>query len=194
MTDVLTVTYAQRRQRYRYAVSYKELNMDTRSSSKVIAGVAIVVAIASAVFSFSEYNAAKDLTVQLNATTVDAQKLREQLAAATADAQQAHTQAGTEERLLVKEARPDLPITMGFRPSLLGNGKVAVMQNISNGEIEVTLDVVSPATGHTFHRALVIEPHRVQQIGKAEGWEFATGQQVRLNNPLYRPAGWTVGG
>src|SRR5258708_4348118 len=92
-----------------------------------------------------------------------------QLSTATADAQQAHTQANAEQQLLVKEARPDLPITMGFRPSLLGNGKVAVMQNISNSEIEVTLDVMSPATGLTFHKALVIEPHGVQQLGKAEG-------------------------
>jgi hypothetical protein len=191
---VLTVTYARRPQRYRFPVRYKEFDMDNGSGSKIIAGVAIVLALALAAFTFSEYNTAKDLTVQLNAATVDSQKLREQLAAAMADAQQAHTQASSEQRLLVKEARPDLPITMGFRPSLLGNGKVAVMQNISNDEIEVTLDVVSPATGLSFHRALVIEPHRVQQIGKAEGWEFATGQQVRLNNPRYRPAGWTVGG
>jgi hypothetical protein len=168
--------------------------MDNGTGPKIVAGVAVVIAIASAAFTFSEYNTAQDLTVQLNAATADAQKLREQLAAATSDAQQAHTQANAEQQMLVKEARPDLPVTMGFRPSLLGNGKVAVMQNISNSEIEVTLDVMSPATGLTFHRALVIEPHGVQQIGKAEGWEFATGQQVRMNNPKYRPAGWTVGG
>ena len=168
--------------------------MDTGTGSKIIAGVAVVLAMASGAITFSEYNTAKELTVQLNAATADAQKLREQLAAATQDAQQAHTQASAEQQLLVKEARPDLPITMGFRPSLLGNGKVAVIQNISNSEIEVTMDVVSPATGLTFHRALVIDAHRVQQLGKAEGWEFAAGQQVRLNNPKYRPAGWTVGG
>jgi outer membrane murein-binding lipoprotein Lpp len=168
--------------------------MDNGTGSKIIAGVALVLAIAAGGGTFTEYNTAKDLTAQLNSATADVQRLREQLAAATADAQQAHTQASAEQQLLVKEARPDLPITMGFRPSLLGNGKVAVIQNISNGEIEVTLDVLSPATGLTFHRALVIEPHRVQQLGKSEGWEFATGQQVRLNNPKYRPAGWTVGG
>jgi hypothetical protein len=173
-------------------VNYKEFDMDNATGPKIIAGIAAVLALASAAFSFSEYNTTRDLTLQLNAATADAQRLREQLAAVTADARQAHTQASTEQQLLVQEARPDLPITMGFRPSLLGNGKVAVLQNISNSEIEVTLDVVSPATGLTFHKAIVIEPHHVQQLGKAEGWEFATGQQVRLNNPKYRPAGWTV--
>jgi hydroxypyruvate isomerase len=141
---VLTVTYVQRPQRYCCQVKYTEFDMDNGTGPKIIAGVAVVLAIASAAFTFSEYNTAKNLTVQLNAATADAQKLRDQLAAATADAQQAHTQASAEEQMLVKEARPDLPVTMGFRPSFLGNGKVAVMQNISNSEIEVTLDVMSP--------------------------------------------------
>jgi len=88
--------------------------MDNGTGPKIIAGVAVVLAIASSAFTFSEYNTTKDLTVQLNAATADAQSLREQLAAATADAQQARTQASTEQQLIVKEARPDLPITMGL--------------------------------------------------------------------------------
>jgi hypothetical protein len=198
---VLTVTYAQRPQRYRYPIKYKEFDMDSGTGSKVIAGVAVVLAIASGAFTFSEYNIAKDLSVQLNAATADAQNLREQLAAAQADAQGAHQQAASEQQALQstearlsQEVRPDLPVKLGFRPSLLGNGKVAVIQNVSNHEIEVTLDVESPATGLQFHRALVLEANRVQQIGKAEGREFATGQRVRLNNPQYRPIAGTIGG
>jgi hypothetical protein len=175
--------------------------MNNGMGLKIVAGVAVVLAIVAGAGTFTEYNTAKDLTAQLNAATAEVQGLREKLAAATADAQQAHTRAAVldervsaEQQLLAKEARPDLPIKMGFRPSLLGNGKVAIIENISNSEIEVTLDVVSPATGLAFHRALVIEANRSQQIGKNEGWEFAAGQQVKMSNPRYRPAGWTVGG
>jgi hypothetical protein len=168
---------------------------------KIVAGVALVLAVAAGAGTLTEYNANVALTAQLAAATADAQKLSEQLAAATADAQQAHIQASTEqqqlqstEARLAQEVRPDLSLKVGFRPALLGGGKVAVIQNVSNREIEVTLDVMSPATGLTYHRALVLDANRVQQIGKAEGWEFATGQQIRLSNPQYRPIAGTVGG
>ncbi len=168
--------------------------MNSIARLKIVAGVAVALALAAAAGTFIEYNAAAGLTAQLAAAQADAQRshaetdeLRNKLSATQAVAQ------NTEARL-VQEVRPDLPIKLGFRPALFGEGKVAVLQNVSNREIEVTLDVQSPATGRNYHRALVIDANRVQQIGKAEGWEFASGQQVRLNNPQYRPIVGTVGG
>jgi hypothetical protein len=185
-----------------------ESHLNNDMGLKIVAGVAVVLAIAAGAGTLTEYNANTALAAQLAAATADAQKLRDQLAAATADAQQAHTQAAvldarvsaeqqqlqSTEARLAQEVRPDLPIKVGFRPALLGGGKIAVIQNVSNREIEVTLDVLSPATGLTYHRALVLDANRVQQIGKAEGWEFATGQQIKLSNPQYRPIAGTVGG
>lgn len=175
--------------------------MNNGTGLRIIAGVAVVLAIAAGAGTFMEYNANTALTAQLSAATADAQKLREQLAAATSDAQKAHIQASAEqqqlkstEARLAQEVRPDLPIKVGFRPAIFGDGKVAVIENVSSRELEVTLDVLSPATGLTYHRALVLDTNRVQQIGKAEGWEFATGQQIKLSNPQYRPIAGTVGG
>lgn len=196
---------------------------------KIVAGVAVALAIAGGAGTLIEYNTATALTAQLARMTTEAQKLRGQLTAATIDAKEAHAQAaGLEEKVkvteaksteleqqvqvseeksveneqqlqmtaarLVQEARADLPIKISFRKSLLGNGQVAVLHNVSNHEIEFTLDVQSPATGLRFHQALVIDANRIRQIGKPEGWEFAPGQQVKLNNPQYRPVAGTVGG
>jgi hypothetical protein len=75
---------------------------------------------------------------------------------------------------------------------VFGNGQEAFLQNLSNQELQVTLEVTSTANGMHFQAPLVIEPNR--EIGGRDGWEFAAGQRVTLNNMQYRPLSFTVGG
>jgi hypothetical protein len=67
-----------------------------------------------------------------------------------------------------------------------------VIQNLSNHELQVTLDVTAPATGLHFSRAPIIEPNRVRKFGYTEGWEFTAGQEITLNNTQFRPRTVTV--
>ena len=152
----------------------------------------------------------------------DAALLREQLAAATADIKQARDQVSSlttqlsasqkqvsedrqqltstqqqitaETMQLLSASRPDLPIKLSFRRAQLSQGEVAVMQNLSNQTLEITLDVQNSATGAHFQRALVINPGQVGQFGPQEGWAFVSGQLVTLSNPAFRPITQPVGG
>jgi len=50
-----------------------------------------------------------------------------------------------------------------------------------------TTEVDSPASGGHVRRPLVISAHGMLQIGAAQGWQFAPGQIVTLDNDKYRP-------
>jgi hypothetical protein len=60
--------------------------------------------------------------------------------------------------------------------------------------LEFVLDLESPATGRHIRRAVVLNPYALLEIGQREGWAFAPGQRITLNNPTYRPLLATVGG
>jgi hypothetical protein len=62
-----------------------------------------------------------------------------------------------------------------------------LLHNLSDADIEVTLEVQNPASGNEVRRPLVINAHGMLQIGPAEGWRFAPGQIVSLNKDQYRP-------
>jgi hypothetical protein len=139
--------------------------------------VLALVAVGAGMLAYTQHNAVTALTAQL--------------AAATKDAEQAHNEATAK---LTAEARPDLPVSLSFRRALLSAGLVGVFRNTSANELEFTLDLDSAATGRHVRKAVVLNPNSVLEIGAQQGWAFALGQRVTLNNPAYRPASWTVGG
>jgi len=138
-----------------------------------IAIVAVIVALVACGYSFTQYQQTQSLQQQL---------------------WQAKNQLQASQSRLVAEVRPDLPVRVGFRKAIFGSGQVAVLQNLSNEELQVTLEVTSTANGLHYQQPLVIEPNRIREIGGHEGWEFATGQTVTLNNTQYRPLRVVVGG
>ncbi len=117
--------------------------------------------------------------------------LTAQLAAQTTAQQQ---QLQSAETRLAAESRPDLPVTLGFRQAMLSAGLVGVFRNTSGQELEFTLDLESPATGQRVRKAVVLNANGILEIGAQQGWAFAPGQRVMLNNPAYRPRAYTVGG
>jgi hypothetical protein len=210
-----------RLQRYRWRTNDKESHMSGTNGLKVVAGIAFALAIGLGAFAFTEHNSITELTAQLAAATADAKQAHDtssnlsgQLDAVTRDAHQAHVEAAglqtkvqateaqataeaqqlqSTEARLAAEARPDLPISVSFRQALLSAGLVGVFRNTSGKELEFTLDLTSPATGQHVRRSAVINPNGVLQIGAQEGWAFAPGQRIMLNNPSYRPIVLTVG-
>lgn len=170
-----------------------------------------LIAVGVGFYGFQERRAVNDLTVRLAAVTVEAKQahdetlsLSAQLAAAMADAKQAHSdaaaseaQATTDEQhlqtQLAAEARPDLPVSVQFRKALLGPGLVGVFRNDSGKTLEFTLDLQSDVTGHHVRRAVVLNPNQFIEIGAKQGWPFAPGQRITLENPAYRTVARTVG-
>ncbi len=177
--------------------------------------VVAVLAVGAGVYGLNQHSEVTSLTAQLAAVAADAKQahdtvsnLSTQLAAATAEAKLAHSTADataaqataeqqqlqTTEAQLAAEARPDLPVNLTFRKALLSAGLVGVFRNTSAKELEFTLDLESGATGRHIRKSVVLNPNGFLEIGAQQGWAFAPGQHIVMNNPAYRPRAYTVGG
>jgi hypothetical protein len=170
--------------------------------------IAALVAVGAGVFAYTQHSAVTDLTARLAAATTDAKQahdtasnLTAQLATANAQAAVIQAQASAEQQQLktadsqlAAEARPDLPVNLSFRKALLSAGLVGVFRNTSSKILQFTLDLDSPATGQHVSRAYTLNPNGFLEIGAQQGWAFAPGQHITLNNPAYRPRAYTVGG
>jgi Tfp pilus assembly protein FimV len=86
-----------------------------------------------------------------------------------------------------------LPIRLTFHDALLGSGKVAVLQNLSDSDLEVVFDVQTPASNAHVRRRLLVNAHGLRRLGPAQGLPLAPGQVVTLNSARYRPLVQTVG-
>jgi hypothetical protein len=184
--------------------------------------VLALAAIGVGAYAFMQHGEVTALTTQLATTTADAKQahdiasnLSAQLATMTKDAEQVRAEAAglqnqvhatevqasaeqlqllTTEAKLAAETRPDLPVNLSFRKALMSAGLVGVFRNTSGKELEFTLDLESPATGQHVRKAVVLNSNRAVEIGAQQGWAFAPGQRITLNNPPYRPLQFTVGG
>jgi hypothetical protein len=140
------------------------------------------------------HEAATNLSRQLASTEKAAEEARGEAAANEAQATQEREQLEKTQATLAAESRPDLPVALSFRRGLLSAGLVGMIRNTSNRELEFSLDLESPATGRHMRRSIVLNPHALMEIGGHQGWAFAPGQRITLNNPVYRPLLLTVGG
>jgi hypothetical protein len=113
------------------------------------------------------------LRAELSSTEAQANALQEKLQSAQA-------------RLAARSRRP-LPIQLSFHDAVLRSGKVAVLHNLAGADLELVLEVRSPASGEHVRQSLVINAHGLLQIGAAQGLRFAPGQIVTLENDQYRP-------
>ena len=98
---------------------------------------------------------------------------------------QQHQLQGEQARLGA-QSRRNLPIELTFHEADR-SGKVAVLHNLSDADIEVMLEVQTPASGNHMRRPLVINARGMLQIGPAEGLQFAPGEIVSLEKDQYRP-------
>jgi hypothetical protein len=119
------------------------------------------------------HNEVVNLTAQLNSAEAQANAVAETLLRAQAQ--------------LAAHSRRHLPIQISFHDAGLRSGKVAVLHNLADVDLEIVLEVKSPGSGEHVERPLVISAHGMLQIGAAQGWRFAPGQIVTLDNDKYQP-------
>ena len=98
---------------------------------------------------------------------------------------------GTQSQLAA-ESRPELPVRLLFFNAARAGAKVAVLQNLSNNELDVTLDVQSPGSTTHAHKQLVLAARGMLRMGPAQGWSFTSGQVVTLDNAKFRHIVQTV--
>lgn len=180
-----------------------------------------VLAVGTTAFGYLQYRRADTLAAQLTEAGDEARdaaaeetRLRAQLSAAqdrtnsqaekllAAERQVETSQAHAATMATAQPAgpvRPDaaavqreLPIRLTFHDAIFRSGKVAILQNLSDNDLEIVLDVQTPGTAaHARHR-LTVNARGVLRFGPAQGWPFAAGQVVTLNNGSYRPLVQTV--
>ncbi len=139
-------------------------------------------------------NAAEQAHGAAAANEAQATAEHEQLESSQAQVAMEHERLEKAEAKLGAETRPDLPVTLTFRKSVLSTGLVAMFRNTSGNALEFSLDLESPATGRHVRRSMVLDPNGMLEMGVHQGWAFAPGQRITLDNPDYRPLLRTVGG
>jgi hypothetical protein len=85
-------------------------------------------------------------------------------------------------------ALKNLPIGVGFRKAILGQGEVAV----SEAELAVKARIVDAATHQEHNFTIDIDPGRPTEFGYAQGYAFEPGDAVTLSHDGYKTVYWQV--
>ena len=158
---------------------------------KVATMALAMIAAGACAYSYLLYSA---FSMELTAARYDFQlahnevvNLRAQLSTTEAQANAMEENLESSRTRFASQSRRDLPIELSFHDAVLRAGKVALLHNLADADLEIVLEVDSPASGGHVRRPLVISAHGMLQIGAAQGWQFAPGQIVTLDNDKYRP-------
>ncbi len=89
-------------------------------------------------------------------------------------------------------ALKNLPIGVGFRKAILGQGEVAVLRNLSEAELAVKARIVDAATHQEHNFTIDIDPGRPTEFGYAQGYAFEPGDAVSLSHDGYKTVYWQV--
>jgi len=125
---------------------------------------------------------------EINLAHHEVAALRAQLSSVEAQANAAQEiLQRTQVQLAAAQPRRELPVQLSFHEGVTRSGKVALLRNLADADLELVLEVDSPVSGEHVRRPLVINAHGMLRIGAAQGWQFAPGQIVTLNNDNYQP-------
>ena len=149
-----------------------------------------MIAVGACAYSFMLYGAlASDLAAAKNDVRLahnEVANLNTQLRLMEEDLEGQEQQLHREQERRAALSLRNLPIELTFHEAGR-SGKVALLRNLSDADIEVVLEVQNPVSGQHARRPLVINARGMLEIGPAEGWQFASGQIVSLNKDQYRP-------
>lgn len=88
--------------------------------------------------------------------------------------------------------KPDLPVVVNFRSSILGKGLVAVIENNSDRYLTVVLSVRNPTLSVSRRFTIDLDPRSKTDFGHIEGWQFVSGDEVALFNDEFKALRLTV--
>jgi len=119
---------------------------------------------------------------------------RNQLTDSLREIEQLKTQLAYKESDIqaVAAAKPALPVVVGFRSSMLGQGLVAVIENTSDRYLTVVLAVRNPTLSTAKRFQFELAPRSSIDFGHLEGWQFASDDEVALFNDAFAALKITV--
>jgi hypothetical protein len=166
----------------------EESMADSNTSKPVLVAstvVSTIVALVAIGWGYSQSQRVAQVTASLQAEQQQSAQLKASLEAATQQITQTQQQ-------VAQLQKKDLPVTLNFRKALLGPGLVAMFKNNSSTPLEVAAELSSQSTGERRTVNLVIPANGIEQVGFQQGWPFAAGQHIVLENGAYRSLEFTV--
>ena len=81
--------------------------------------------------------------------------------------------------------KQELPVSVDFRRSLLGEGTVAVIKNAATHDMKVLVTVSNVTTKQRKDFVLFLRPLGTREIGWVQGWVFARGETIAVEHDGY---------
>lgn len=83
------------------------------------------------------------------------------------------------------QVKPNMPIQVTYRASLLGEGYVGVFTNQSSRLLAVMVTAQNPSFGRQQNFRLDVPPNQSREIGHLEGWTFVSGDLITVTHAEY---------
>jgi len=83
-------------------------------------------------------------------------------------------------------SKPEIPISVGIRPSILSKGRVLILESKVNHNLFLDVSLENEARTDKKLFKINLEPNRSKEIGWAEGWQVHTGDFLTINSSGYR--------
>jgi hypothetical protein len=91
----------------------------------------------------------------------------------------------------VQTNRLQIPVSVTFRHAIADSSLVAQLHNNSGSTMKV-LVVIEGQMGQSKQEELVLGTDDPVEIGWAQGWQFVSGEKIRIHNPQYRDLWFTA--
>jgi septal ring factor EnvC (AmiA/AmiB activator) len=124
---------------------------------------------------------------QIASATSDRDQLKNQAQQLAARANALAADNAKEQQDIQRASMPELPVSVTFRSSVLGHGKVAIFSNRSKADMAIVVGIVDAATHGQHAYRLNVNAGRVTQFGANEGYAFEPGDRMLLTHDGFKP-------
>lgn len=85
--------------------------------------------------------------------------------------------------------KPEMPVKMTYRPSLVGEGLVLQLHNESSERLvlEVSFEGVGPGADESAKKTVSVGPNAVKEVGWLEGVLLQPGATIVARHERYKP-------
>jgi len=82
--------------------------------------------------------------------------------------------------------KPQLPLDVSFRDSLIGRGYVLRVENTSDKYLQLRATYKNPTLDEEMTQVLDVPAQETVEVGWGEGWKFSSGEKIFLSHADYR--------
>ena len=90
------------------------------------------------------------------------------------------------------DSRPELPVKVTYRSSVVGEGYVAAFHNQSDKYLQVVVEFRNSTLNQSTSGQIDLPPNGTKEISWIEGWKFSSGETIHVRHDDYRPASYKI--